>query len=172
MIRLNLLPPYYRRRGPTVRTIVVAGVAALVICTTLVYVSSYLSLVAARHNLAQVENRLALLRPAEENMRQAQKLLQHRDQKRAVLTMLTGQHRSCYDALLHIASQTPDSVWFRAVSQDGMVLQVQGWARSYHDLADFVHRLETDESYRAVTVAEAKDDGHMPLTDFTLLIYF
>ena len=171
-MRLNLLPPSRRRRGPMAHTAVAMGVAALLIFTALVYAGLYFSLAAARHNLAQVENRLALLQPAEENMRQVQNLLQRRDRKRTVLTALSGQHRSCYDTLLRVSGETPDSVWFRAVRQDGATVQVQGWARSYQDMGDFVRRLEADGSFRTVTVTEAKDDGRLPLTDFTLLIYY
>lgn len=171
-MRLNLLPPPQRRYGPARHTVAILLLTSLTVITVLVYSGVYLSVATARHQLAQVESQLALLQPAEENMRQVQDLWQRRNRKQAILAALTGQNRSCYDTLLRIGGQTPDTVWFKAVTQDGTTVQVQGWARNYQDLADFAHRLEAEGSFSVVAVVEAKDDGNLPLTDFTLRLSF
>lgn len=173
MVRINLLPPRYRRHGPAAQNVVILSAATFAALLLLVYAGFYLSLVAARHDLMSVEHRLALLQPAEENMRQVEDLQQTRERKRAILLTLTQQNRSWHDAIVRLSAHAQDTIWFSELSgQDRNSLQVKGWARNYQDLADFVHRLEGDAALQTVTVTEARMDTKMPLTDFTLIIYF
>lgn len=173
MLLINLLPPAERRTGWPLNRIAVAGFLALLAMLGAVYGYGMYTIAKYEKLLAETRTQYELLRPTREMMLQTNKSQQATGAKNNLLVALTKQRRAWYTAIAQLGVMIPREVWLTELSTvDNQTLRLQGMAKSYPDLAGFMHKIEADAMFAEPVLVKAERDNTLPVHRFEILLKF
>ena len=169
MIKINLLPPGERPSPwPLMRILSVAALFILV-QLSIIYLFSLYHLYSLEKKLEEVQNQYTLLQPTEDNMMMANSKQDKINIKNAILGSLTKERKSWYAIMSHLGAATPKHIWLREIHfTDKNAVQMKGTALTYPDIADYIHRLESDTFFAEPRLITADNNAGQSTASFEI----
>jgi type IV pilus assembly protein PilN len=173
MIRINLLPHREARRKAQRRQLAVLGamVAGLAIgIAVLVHgvIAGYISAQSERNEFLKREN--AKLDKEIEEIKKLKEDIQALLARKQIIETLQADRSQTVLLLDQLVRQTPDGVYLKSLKQDGLKVNVTGYAQSNARVATFMRNLESAPNLQDAQLVETKaaEVNKKRLTEFNL----
>jgi type IV pilus assembly protein PilN len=173
MIRINLLPHREARRKAQRRQLAILGamVAGLALgIAVLVHgvIAGYISAQSERNEFLKREN--AKLDKEIEEIKKLKEDIQALLARKQIIETLQAERSQTVLLLDQLVRQTPDGVYLKSLKQEGLKVNVTGYAQSNARVATFMRNLESAANLEEAQLVETKaaEVNKKRLTEFNL----
>lgn len=170
-IKINLLPLEERpERWPVDRIMtIVAAITVFVFIGIAGY--NYYSIWSLENEIAQNEQQLSMLRPAQEKMTAISSRNQIITAKNNMLIKLTAERKPWYTIIAHLGVITPQQIWLAEVgTAEKNTIKIKGSALTYVDLSSFMQQLLTDALLAEPALVKAELDSNTAAVKFEMTV--
>ncbi|MDY0071075.1 MAG: PilN domain-containing protein [Thauera sp.] len=173
MIRINLLPHRAEKRKQRRERFYLLCVAMLVLGAGIGFAvhnvfDGYIQRQDVRNTF--LKNEIAKLDQEIAEIRRLQEQIDDLLQRKQVIENLQGVRASSVHLLNELASQMPDGVYLKSVTQSGMRISLQGYAQSNARVSHLMRNIENSAALERPTLVEVKAAtvGGRRLSEFSL----
>ncbi|MCX7892022.1 MAG: PilN domain-containing protein [Burkholderiales bacterium] len=173
MIRINLLPHREARRKAQRRQLALLGamVAGLAIAIAVLVhgvIAGYISAQEERNEFLKREN--ARLDKEIEEIKKLKDEIQALLARKQIIETLQADRSQTVLLLDQLVRQTPDGVYLKSLKQEGLKVNITGYAQSNARVATFMRNLESAPNFESAQLVETKaaEVNKRRLTEFNL----
>ena len=142
---INFLPEVYRHSLWNWKKISCSLILIFLCILSSISVVNYWRLYKLNGQLREKTQQLMLLNRDNQKIARLTQMKDERDRTNLILTNLSADRLSWYSILIHLGVLNVEDVWLSDVTIDeNHYLQLQGKAKNYQALVDYIHKFETE----------------------------